>query len=68
MSHDPNAVGYTVDGHKYVGWPLLEAEIRAEFLPSTLLNKIGDEEVREARVVRRSTHASGNAHHVSPST
>jgi hypothetical protein len=32
MSHDADAVGYTVDGHKYVGWPLLEAEMRAEFL------------------------------------
>jgi hypothetical protein len=31
MSHDLDAVGYTVDGHKYVGWPLLEAEMRAEF-------------------------------------
>lgn len=31
MSHDADAVGYTVDGHKYVGWPLLEAEMRAEF-------------------------------------
>ncbi len=31
MSHDADAVGYTVDGHKYVGWPVLEAEMRAEF-------------------------------------
>ena len=31
MSHDADAVGYTVDGHKYVGWPLLETEVRAEF-------------------------------------
>jgi hypothetical protein len=31
MSHDADAVGYTVDGHKYVGWPLLETEMRAEF-------------------------------------
>ena len=31
MSHDADAVGYTIDGHKYVGWPLLEAEMQAEF-------------------------------------
>jgi hypothetical protein len=31
MSHDADAVGYTVDGHKYVGWPLLETEMRPEF-------------------------------------
>jgi hypothetical protein len=31
MSHDADAVGYTIDGHKYVGWPLLETEMRAEF-------------------------------------
>ncbi|MDP9132585.1 MAG: nuclear transport factor 2 family protein, partial [Nitrospirota bacterium] len=31
MSHDADAVGYTIDGHKYVGWPALEAEMRNEF-------------------------------------
>ncbi len=31
MSHDADAVGYTIDGHKYVGWPALEAEMRTEF-------------------------------------
>jgi hypothetical protein len=31
MSHDADAVGYTVDGHKYVGWPDLETEMRTEF-------------------------------------
>jgi hypothetical protein len=31
MSHDADAVGYTIDGHKYVGWPLLEVEMRDEF-------------------------------------
>ena len=31
MSHDADAVGYTIDGHKYVGWPDLEAEMRTEF-------------------------------------
>ncbi len=31
MSHDADAVGYTIDGHKYVGWEALEAEMRAEF-------------------------------------
>lgn len=31
MSHDADAVGYTIDGHKYVGWPDLETEMRTEF-------------------------------------
>lgn len=31
MSHDADAVGYTIDGHKYVGWPALEADMRSEF-------------------------------------
>jgi hypothetical protein len=31
MSHDADAVGYTIDGHKYVGWPALEADMRTEF-------------------------------------
>jgi SnoaL-like domain len=31
MSHDADAVGYTIDGHKYVGWPDLETDMRAEF-------------------------------------
>ena len=31
MSHDSDAVGYTIDGHKYVGWPDLETEMRTEF-------------------------------------
>jgi hypothetical protein len=31
MSHDADAVGYTIDGHKYVGWPTLEADMRSEF-------------------------------------
>lgn len=31
MSHDADAVGYTIDGHKYVGWPDLEVEMRTEF-------------------------------------
>ena len=31
MSHDADAVGYTVDGHKYVGWSALEADMRSEF-------------------------------------
>lgn len=31
MSHDADAIGYTADGHKYVGWPALEAEMRTEF-------------------------------------
>lgn len=31
MSHDADAVGYTIDGHKYVGWPALAAEMRNEF-------------------------------------
>ncbi len=31
MSHDADAIGYTIDGHKYVGWPALAAEMRNEF-------------------------------------
>ena len=31
MSHDADAVGYTIDGHKYVGWLALEADMRSEF-------------------------------------
>lgn len=31
MSHDADAVGYTIDGHKYVGWTTLAAEMRTEF-------------------------------------
>lgn len=31
MSHDVDAIGYTMDGRKYVGWPALEAEMRTEF-------------------------------------
>ena len=31
MSHDADAVGYTIDGHKYVGWSALEADMRSEF-------------------------------------
>lgn len=31
MSHDADAVGYTIDGHKYVGWPALEADMQSEF-------------------------------------
>lgn len=31
MSHDTDTVGYTIDGHKYVGWSGLESEMRTEF-------------------------------------
>lgn len=31
MSHDADAVGYTIDGHKYVGWSALEADMQSEF-------------------------------------
>jgi len=31
MSHDADAIGYAMDGHKYVGWPAHEAEMRTEF-------------------------------------
>ncbi len=31
MSHDADVIGYTIDGHKYVGWPALEADMRTEF-------------------------------------
>lgn len=31
MSHDADAVGYTIDGHKYVGWSDLESEMHTEF-------------------------------------
>lgn len=31
MSHDADAVGYTIDGHKYVGWTALAADMRREF-------------------------------------
>jgi hypothetical protein len=31
LSHDADATGYAMDGHKYVGWPAHEAEMRTEF-------------------------------------
>ena len=31
MSHDVDAIGYAMDGHKYVGWPAHETEMRTEF-------------------------------------
>ncbi|MEK6803043.1 MAG: nuclear transport factor 2 family protein [Nitrospirota bacterium] len=31
MSHDADAVGYTIDGHKYVGWTALAADMHTEF-------------------------------------
>lgn len=31
MSHDADAIGYTIDGHKYVGWTALEADMHTEF-------------------------------------
>ena len=31
MSHDVDAIGYTIDGRKYVGWPDLAADMRSEF-------------------------------------
>jgi hypothetical protein len=31
MSHDADAIGYTIDGRKYIGWPALEADMRSEF-------------------------------------
>ena len=31
LSHDADAIGYAMDGHKYVGWPAHEAEMRTEF-------------------------------------
>ena len=31
MSHDVDAVGYTIDGRKYEGWPTLAADMRSEF-------------------------------------
>ncbi|MGB2726028.1 MAG: nuclear transport factor 2 family protein, partial [Nitrospira sp.] len=31
MSHDSDAVGYTIDGHKYVGWTALATDMRTEF-------------------------------------
>lgn len=31
MSHEADAVGYTIDGHKYIGWSTLEADMRSEF-------------------------------------
>ncbi|OYT22873.1 MAG: hypothetical protein CCU27_12270, partial [Nitrospira sp. UW-LDO-02] len=27
MSHDADAVGYTIDGHKYVGWTALATDM-----------------------------------------
>lgn len=31
MAHDEDAVGYTIGGRKYVGWPELERDMRDEF-------------------------------------
>ncbi|MDR4474232.1 MAG: hypothetical protein MRJ92_16820, partial [Nitrospira sp.] len=31
MSHDTDAIGYTIDGRKYVGWPDLAGDMRSEF-------------------------------------
>ena len=31
LSHDADAIGYAMDGHKYVGWPVHETEMRTEF-------------------------------------
>ena len=31
MSHDTDAIGYTLDGRKYVGWPDLASDMRSEF-------------------------------------
>ncbi|MCS6297924.1 MAG: nuclear transport factor 2 family protein [Nitrospira sp.] len=31
MSHDVDAIGYTIDGRKYIGWPDLAADMRSEF-------------------------------------
>ncbi len=31
MSHDTDAIGYTIDGRKYVGWPDLASDMRSEF-------------------------------------
>jgi len=31
MSHDVDAIGYTIDGRKYMGWPDLAADMRSEF-------------------------------------
>lgn len=31
MSHDVDAIGYTIDGRKYVGWPDFETDMRSEF-------------------------------------
>jgi hypothetical protein len=31
MSHDTDAIGYTIDGRKYVGWPEFETDMRSEF-------------------------------------
>ncbi len=31
MSHDADAIGYTIDGRKYEGWTLLASDMRSEF-------------------------------------
>ena len=31
MSHDVDAIGYTIDGRKYIGWSDLAADMRSEF-------------------------------------
>ncbi len=31
MSHDTDSIGYTIDGRKYEGWPILAADMRSEF-------------------------------------
>lgn len=38
MSHDTDAIGYTLDGRKYVGWPDLASDMRSEFDSVTKLD------------------------------
>ncbi|HET9962392.1 MAG TPA: nuclear transport factor 2 family protein [Nitrospiraceae bacterium] len=37
MAHDPDAIGYTLDGRKYLGWDALADEMRSEFESVTKL-------------------------------
>jgi ketosteroid isomerase-like protein len=38
MAHDADIVSYSIGGRKYVGWPELERDIKAEFANATALD------------------------------
>ena len=38
MAHDADIVSYSIGGRKYIGWPDLERDIKAEFANATALD------------------------------